>query len=275
MELFNVVEDYILRPMKPEDWKEFHYLEKKSFEEKDWQTEDQFERGMQNGIFLALEVNDQIIGQLRLTRFGEDEAHLNRIAVAREHQRKGWGKVLLQYAIDWFKNEKDITTVHLYTQDYNLAAQSLYEMYGFEKIAITWNYFVPFASLKPKGDYTCQVIQGNEIDYVGKEYPNLPAARIREILEDEEKRDFVLTLKNDKGAIVGAARFSPWFPGSFPFEITSIDCFDDFMKGMEKLRLPEFDYVRIVFSDNEELAKLCEERNYHLHHKLVKMSLQL
>ena len=31
---------------------------------------------------------------------------------------------------------------------------------------------------------------------------------------------------------------------------------------MEKLSLPEFNYVRIVFTDNKELAALCEKRNY-------------
>ncbi len=33
--------------------------------------------------------------------------------------------------------------------------------------------------------------------------------------------------------------------------------------------------VRIVFTDIEELAGVCEKRGYRLHHKLVKMTLNL
>ena len=266
--------EYKIRPMKNEDWDTYHKMMRYLLPE-DMLWKDQFPNSVKKGNFYALESDDQMVGQLKFARFGSDEAHLSSIGVAKSHQRKGWGSVLMRYAIDWFKKQDGVSTVHLYTQEYNIPAQSMYKKFGFSVAGTTWHYFVPFASLKPPGKYTCQEILSDEIDFVGDQFPSLPSTQIHHFLEDTVTKYYVLTLKDKKGKIVGAARFTPSFPGSFPFEIIQIDCFDDFMRGMEKLSLPEFDHVRIVFTDNKELANLCEEREYCLHHKLFKMSLNL
>lgn len=265
---------YIIRPMTNNDWDVIHEMEQEIFDE-DLLRKDHFINKVKRGNFFALEFDGQIVGELRVTRFGSDEGYLERIGVARSHQRKGIGTILVNHAIDWFKKEDGISTVHLFTQDHNIPAQSLYDKFGFKVTGITWHYFVPFASLKPIGKYSCQEILSDEINFVGNQFPSLPAAQIRRFLDDTETKYHVLTLKDRKGKIVGAARFTPSFPGSFPFEISHIDCFDDFMKGVEKLSIPEFDHVRTVFTDNSELADLCEYRGYCLHHRLYKMSLNL
>jgi hypothetical protein len=116
-------------------------------------------------------------------------------------------------------------------------------------------------------------IQNEEIDFVGNLFPALPAEQIRRFLSYEEF--LVLTLKNKSGKIQGACRFTPSFPGCFLFEITNIECFDDFIGGVRKLNFPEYGYVRVTFTDLPEVAKLCKSRNYHLHHRLYKLSLDL
>jgi RimJ/RimL family protein N-acetyltransferase len=268
-----VVVDYTLRPVIEEDWEEFHEMEKNCFEEGDRIKEDEFFHLVKAGNFFALEIAGSIVGELRVSRFGSDEAHIGRVGVARSHQRQGYGKVLMDYAIDWFKKERDIKTVHLYTQDYNVASQSLYRRYGFDVTGTTWSYVVPFSGLEPKGNFKCQEIKQEEIELVSEMFPSLPAAQISKLLENP--RQLVLTLKNNEGVIVGAARFAPSFPGCFPFEITSVDCFDDFISGIKELTPSEFDQMRSTFTDNEELAELCGERGYHLHHRLYRMSLNL
>lgn len=265
-------DEHNLRPMKEEDWDRVLEMEQEFFED-DMFRQDQFINRVHRGNFFALEVGGQLVGELAVDRFGSVEGHLGRIGVARSHQRQGLGSMLMDYAIDWFRNKKDISAVHLYTQDYNKPAQTLYHKYGFSKTGTTWHYIVPFNSLKPEGKYTCHAISEAEIELVAKMFLSLPAAQIRRFLESDEYH--VLTLKSIEGKIVGACRFTPSFPGSFPFEITSLDCFDDFIQGMKQLSLPEFDHVRTVFTDNEKLANVCEERDYHLHHKLFKMSLHL
>jgi len=263
--------EYTLRPMREEDYEALHEMEQDIFKE-DSVTRDQFINSVSTRYFVALEVEGEIAGELTLSRYGSDEGVLNRIGVAKSFQRKGLGTYLMNHALDWFQKEGDIKVVHLYTQDYNKTAQSLYKKFDFTVTGTTWHYIVPFATIKPEGRYSCQHIQENEIDFVGEKYPTLPAAQIRNYLEDKVTKYYILTLKNNEGEIQGAARFTPSYPGSFPFEINGKDGFDDFMKGIEKLSLLEFDYVRTVFTDNQELAELCDERNYHLHHKLYKMS---
>ena len=133
----------------------------------------------------------------------------------------------MNHAVEWFKNPGDIKKVHLYTHDHNVVAQSLYKKFGFRKSGTTWHYFVPFESIKPLGEYSCQEILADEIDFIGERYPSLPAAQIRRYLENTQTKQHVLTLKDREGNIVGVARLTPSFPGSFPFEISGVDGFDD------------------------------------------------
>lgn len=272
-ELVSVVGDYTLRPMREEDWSRFHEMEKTAFEEEDLMREEHFHNLLDTDGFIALETGDLLIGYIRVSRFGSEEGHLGRIGVAGSHQRQGWGMLLMEHAIDWFKNQGGVKTVHLYTQDYNTSAQSLYRRYGFGVTGKTWNYVVPFAGLEPKGGFLCHTIEEDDIESVAEMFPSLPSAQIRKFMENDEHH--VITLKDENGTIVGAARFTPSYPGCFPFEITSVEGFDDFIAGIQDMTPPEFDDMRCIFTDNEELAKVCDERGYHLHHRLHKMSLHL
>jgi len=224
------------------------------------------------GCFTLL-LDGKIVGNLIVARYGKDGGHLGRIGVAKAHHNKGLGSVLLECAIDWFQQQGGIREVHLYTQDFNKPAQTLYKKYGFERSGTTWHYFVPFNSLQPLNRYSCQKIQENEIDSVGDRFPSMPPEQIRGFLTYEE--NLVLTVKDQYGDIQGACRFTPSFPGCMPFEITSLECFDDFLMGIKELSLPEYDYCRVTFTDIPQLAKLCEDRGYRLHHRLHKMSLSL
>ena len=261
-----------IRPMKAEDWTQLHEMDVEIFPDDSLQEDWLKKRVERDGCFVLIQ-DGQIVGNLIVARFGEDEGHLGRIGIAKSQQGKGYGSMLMEYAIDWFRREGEIREVHLYTQDFNKTAQSLYKKYGFKKSGTTWHYFVPHDSVKPKNKHTCQEIQESEIELVGKMFPSLPVKQIRRFLTYEEFH--VLTLKDKDGNIQGACRFTPSFPGCFPFEITELDCFDDFIAGMKKFSLSEYDYCRITFTDIPELAELCEDREYRLHHRLHKMTLSL
>ncbi|MFW9925671.1 MAG: GNAT family N-acetyltransferase [Candidatus Thorarchaeota archaeon] len=261
-----------IRKMQAEDWEQFHKMDTELFPE-DGMEEDFFRRRVEHDGFFALTEEDQIIGNLIVTRFGKDEAHLGRIGVSKAHQRKGYGSLLMQKAIDWFRNEGGIREAHLYTQDFNRSAQSLYKKFGFKRAGTTWHYYVTYESLEPNEKYICQEIQEEEIDGVGGMFASMPPKAIRRFMEYEDQNVFVL--KDGNGKVQGVCRFTPKFPGCFPFEITNVDCFDDFMSGIQKFSLPEYDYCRVTFTDLPELAELCEKREYRLHHRLHKMSLNL
>ncbi|MFX0106920.1 MAG: hypothetical protein ACFE7R_01420, partial [Candidatus Hodarchaeota archaeon] len=156
----------------------------------------------------------------------------------------------------------------------NYTAQGLYTRYGFQKVGTTWHYYIPYDSLKPLGQFSCETIRPEEIDFVGEKYrTSLPPTQIRRFLEHGES--LVFTLKDSQNNVVGVCRFTPSFPGCFPFEIDHVDLVDDFISCIKSHALPEYDYIRLTFTDNPELAQLCEERGYRLHHRLFKMGLKL
>jgi ribosomal protein S18 acetylase RimI-like enzyme len=260
-----------IRPMKAEDWEEFHKMDVEIFPD-DAMEEESFRKRVDGDGCFVLTLDGQIIGNLIVNRFGKDGGYLGRIGVVEAHRGKGFGSVLLDYALDWFHKEGGIRTVQLQA-DLNEAAQGLYKKYGFKKAGTTFHYFVPYDSVEPQQKYTCQEIQEDEIESVGKQFSSIPAEVIRRFLASDDYH--VLTLKDMNGNIEGVCRFTPSFPGCFPFEITSVDCFDDFVAGLMEFKLLEHDYCRVTFTDIPELAELCEKREYRLHHRLHKMSLQL
>lgn len=263
--------DYTIRPMNSEDWGAYRQIDEGIFPN-NLTSEESFNKLLEKEGFYALEVDDDMAGVLIVNRFGDHEGHLQRIGVAKDYQGNGYGKALMEHALEWFR-DRDCESVHLYTQDFNNVAQSLYTQFGFEIAGTSWHYFVPFDSINPKGKCTCRDISEEEIEEVGQRYETeLPAAQIMRYLY--AGRYHILVLKGHSGELKGACRFSPNFPGCFPFLIEDVSCFDDFVAGVEPFGLPKFNYVRVTFTDYPRLADLCENRDYELHQRLYKMRLE-
>ena len=259
--------------MRKEDWSSLNKLDIEIFPE-DPLYEKEFQRMVNSQRMFALESETtQVIGYLYVAPFGDDTGILGRIGVTKTQQKKGLGSQLMQYAINWFQEQKGIRKVILNTQDFNIAAQRLYTKFGFQTVGTTWHYFVPFNTIQSQGRYTCQEITPEEIDTISTRYPEtMPASQIRRWLENDL---FVFTLKTTTEKIIGACRFTPDFSGAYPFNLEVVEAFDDFIEGIRAFGLPSFDYVRVTFTDNLELAKFMEHRKYKLHHRLLKMELNL
>lgn len=265
-------DDSQIRPMREEDWREFKKIDEEIFPD-DSVDQESFQKYVADRAFFALEVEGRLVGMLIVARFGEDAGHLGRIGVSTSMQNRGLGAKLMEFAMNWFRKEK-VSQAILYTQDYNKHAQHLYKKFGFERVGTTWHYFVPFKSLSPRGECTCHHIREDEIELVGQKYPeHLPAAQIRRFLESEDYH--VLVLKDSSGEITGACRFTPGFPGCFPFQIDDLECLDDFLASLIPHSLPDFDYVRLTFTDNEILSAICDERRYKRHHRLYRMKAEV
>lgn len=69
-----------------------------------------------------------------------DEAHLTSIAVRETHRRRGIGETLLTSVIDMAVHLK-AQIVTLEVRESNLAAQALYEKYGFTKVGMRRGYY--------------------------------------------------------------------------------------------------------------------------------------
>ena len=259
--------------MCKEDWNSLDKLDAEIFPD-DRLTEQDYQRMLDTQGMFALESdNKQLIGYLYVAPFGTDVGSIGRIGVAKRLQGKGLGTKLMQYALNWFQEKGTFRKVILHTQDFNISAQQLYTKFGFQKVGTLWHYFVPFNTIQPQGRYFCHQIKPEELKLLGSLYPDtMPSEQIKKWLKNDR---FVFTLKTASERIVGACRFSPDFPGTFPFHLEVLDAFDDFIEGVRTFSLPQFDYVRVTFIDNFELAEIMELRKYKLHARLYKMELDL
>jgi ribosomal-protein-alanine N-acetyltransferase len=70
-----------------------------------------------------------------------DEAHITNIAVAQEYRRRGIGELLLIATID-LAQEFKANTMTLEVRASNIAAQNLYNKYGFMKIGVRRGYYL-------------------------------------------------------------------------------------------------------------------------------------
>ncbi len=263
-----------IRPMRSKDWKTFHQLDKEIFDQKDQIAKEFFKKRIKTPGFFAMETQQgDLIGYLVLGRFTNEIAHLGRIGIRKSEQGKGLGSRLMQHALNWFQKEKGVSQVQLYTQVDNLHAQGLYKKFGFNIIGQTWHYFIPFKTLTASGHYSVHLIKLAEHQMVANLFPNsLPIGAIKRF---REKGQDVYTLKDSSGRIVGATRFTPSFPGCFPFELHPLSGFDDYVLAFQPLCDPPSKVLRITFHENKHLAALCESRGYQLHHKLFRMQLLL
>ncbi len=87
---------------------------------------------MQNGCFWCLYDNDTLIGTvaIRIIDAENKVVELKRMFVLPEQQGKGYGKLLLNYAIDYAK-EQQYSKICLDTRKQFSAAQHLYRTNGF------------------------------------------------------------------------------------------------------------------------------------------------
>lgn len=247
--------------MTRRDWKSFDSLHSSD----DEFTEGGFKSHLKGEGFFGLFLNGVLVGHMNLNLFGDDECHFQHIFIGEEYRGKGFSNALMEYSFNWYR-ERGIRRAHLYTEVGNETAQYLYKKYGFTLDSRAWHFIVPFSTLSPSNRYTCHEILEENIDPVDNRFQRLPAGEIRRWLNSDSRMG--LMLKDTQGGIVGACLFTPDFPGCRPFEVSTLDCFDDFIAGIKERSLPEFDFVRLTFAGNDELAGLCKQRGYELVHEM-------
>jgi predicted GNAT family N-acyltransferase len=260
--------------MRKDEWDILYQLDTEIFDPHDHLTKEFFDKRVNMPGFFAMETNTgNLVGYLVLGQFTDEIAHLGRIGVKKSEQSQGFGSQLIEYAINWFSKQEGVTEVQLFTQVDNHHAQGLYRKSGFKVIGQTWHFFVPFDTLNPTGQFSLHKLQSDEQQVVATLFPQgLPVGAIQRFVKREHA---LYTLKDDSNNIIGATRFTPSFPGCFPFELLELSAFDDYVLAFKPLCNPPSEVLRVTFHENERLAALCEARGYQLHHKLFRMQLIL
>ncbi len=105
-------------------WSRFAFLHEMEFE---------------NSVFETMKIGDKLVGYGGLWHM-RDEIHISNIAIHPEHRRKGLGSRMLIHLLK-MAIEKGASKATLEVRPTNLAAQRMYESFGFETIAIHKQYY--------------------------------------------------------------------------------------------------------------------------------------
>lgn len=92
-----------------------------------------------NPIYFVLKNDDTVLGFVELSLI-EPEAEIFDIAIKTEFQGNGYSKILMDYVIDFVKNN-NVETIFLEVNNINKKAIALYEKYGFQKYSVRKKYY--------------------------------------------------------------------------------------------------------------------------------------
>lgn len=125
-----------IRPMLLSDLDKIIKIEKELFPDA-W-TGEMFEEEINNQVSLVLELGNKIGGYICGWRLHE-EFNITNVAVAKQFQKSGFGKLLVDYLL---KNlEPEYKIIFLEVRAGNIAAQNLYKRSGFSALGIRNQYY--------------------------------------------------------------------------------------------------------------------------------------
>lgn len=133
-----IMSDIIIRKAAAEDVPAIAEIEKASIPQP-W-SEAAFADALtqENAVTLVAEADGEIAGFITGV-FLFDNADIYSVATAEKYRKKGIGRKLLQAFFDTLPNE--VETVGLEVRESNLAAISLYEKSGFERVGMRKNFY--------------------------------------------------------------------------------------------------------------------------------------
>lgn len=129
----------MIRKMKAEDLKQVAELEQECFSEP-W-SYTLLESGLCSpyDVYYVCEQDGCVAGYCNL-RVLAGEGEVQRIAVSPQHRRKGLARAMMDAMMEDAKKQQ-VTAISLEVREGNLAARSLYEVYGFLAEAMRKNYY--------------------------------------------------------------------------------------------------------------------------------------
>lgn len=129
--------DYVIRKMQLSDLPSVMAIEK-AVQDNPWDYS-AFEKFLEIGQAVVLLVKGKIVGFIMISTV-VDEAEILNIAVAKGHQGKGFGNLLIQHVISLAKKEK-VKKIFLEVRKSNHRAIKLYKRNGFKLQNIRKDYY--------------------------------------------------------------------------------------------------------------------------------------
>lgn len=266
-----------IKPITENDWNQFQVLELDTFPNDPLSKED-FLRLLSLDGFFGLFNNENILIGYLYCRIYNEYAHLHRIGVLSTERGKKYGSMLFEKAIAYFEDHSS-PIFSLYVESHNSTAISLYKKYGLRIIFESWHFILHLNQhnsfqTSPYKDVEARDLSIDDLRIVQNIFSSSNVKELQGMLEDiknKSNNNKFLALY-DKSNLKAIARMNPKFSGCRPFFISDLTFFDTFINELLKFKEPDRTYIRITFDDNDELAKLCKERKYEIHHHLYKMT---
>lgn len=263
-------EDYYLRDLVASDWSEFKKMEDEIFPE-DSTREESYNIGLSSpkGLFVVMvhKESKEFIGYCRFLLYGT-LGYIQRIGVRPKYQQKGYGAILMDSAMDNLE-KAGATKFMLYVMQENEAAINLYKKYLFQIEYHSIQFEIPFKSLpkEPRGE--CRHIDWGEIQLLCLRF-GLNPYRIQSYFGQENQHVLVY---QRMGQQLGMCRFSPDFPGAFPFIIRDKDLALDFVAHLVTyITNKEFDAVKILIDQQQDLVDYMSDKKMPVRNRLYRMS---
>jgi len=129
---------YEFRPMRMNDLEAIMVIESQIYPYP-W-TSGNFSDSLNSGYSACVLLhNEEIIGY-SLMMMVLDEAHLLNLSIAKNYQRQGLGRYLLEHMVDIAKNNQ-MVNMFLEVRQSNISAIALYENMGFNEMGIRRGYY--------------------------------------------------------------------------------------------------------------------------------------
>jgi len=93
-----------------------------------------------NSTYIKAKLDGAIIGFAGIWK-SVDDVHITNIVTKKDSRKNGIGSELLKNLIELAKNEEGITSITLEVNSNNIAAQKLYEKYGFKNVGLRKKYY--------------------------------------------------------------------------------------------------------------------------------------
>jgi hypothetical protein len=252
------------------DWEAFQELDKKCFPDSAI-TKESFKEGLSGITSLTLimvqKETNEFIGYLKIAVLGF-EGHIQRIAIDPGFQGKGYGSAILLKSIEHLR-KAGCSKFFLYVLTDNEKAIILYKKNGFIIENNAWQFTVPFSSLPAKPRGMIQDIDWGEIMLLSLKFEFNPK-RIEGYFSSPKHQVIKYLIA---GKEIGFCRFTPSFPGAFPFVLRNLDYLYDFLAHLKELITEEdFSALKVTFDENKDLFEKFTEDGYEPTMELYRMS---
>jgi len=252
------------------DWEAFEPLDKGCFPD-DYVPKKLYQKYIQSKGFIGFFRDDELIGYMFL-QVANKYGLLNRIAVKKEEQGKGYGSIMMTYVIDYF-HKRRVSKIALHVETENKAAIALYQKFGFYFDQETWFCMMDENDVQQIEENGKNFSNGQlkrlslgDLDTIVEDFPSTNVEEITKILED--RRNLVLGLFVDK-ELKAVSIFDPHYSGCRSLKCKELRFFDPFLAKLKEYRIKN--YYNISFETNRQLAELCEKRGYKNRRHLWKM----